>query len=66
VKATEQDFLRQILTLIVEHTGATLKTIATELRAQGKIFTDEELELACQYLREAGYTERAPFLSGSH
>jgi hypothetical protein len=60
VKATEQKFLRAILTLIVEHEGMTRTRIAAELRTQGELFTDEDLELACNLLHKSGYTERVP------
>jgi hypothetical protein len=59
-KATDQKFLRAILTVIVEHGGMTRERIAAALRAQGEVFTDEELELACDRLYENGYTDRRP------
>ena len=58
MKAYEQEFLRAVLRAIVEHEGMAIERIAAELRAQGENFTDEDLQLACDLLREAGYTER--------
>jgi hypothetical protein len=57
-KATDQKFLRAILKLIVESDGIRHERIAAELRAQGEVFTNEELECACDLLYENGYTER--------
>jgi hypothetical protein len=58
MKATDQKFLRAILTLIVEHDGMTQERIAAQLRGQGWIFTDKDLKQACDLLYENGYTTR--------
>jgi len=58
--ANSEEFLRRVLTLIVEHEGITQEQIFNALCEQGEICTQEELEQALQNLRDRGYTESVP------